>query len=231
MAKYLIHCCPQREWYVNEYLVPSMLQQGILRDDIMVYNDTFGNGNLKAFIDSCEAALKRWGEEEGIWHLQDDVLICRDFKKQTNKYSKGLICAFTCNYDYTPEPGTHKLSERNMWFSFPCIRIPTMIMHDFVKWSKKNLWNNPYFREWVIRKRGDDFVFREFMYYYYPNYKNTNIAPNLVEHVDYLLGGTTVNKWRENSASRRSVRSAYWVDEPLVEELARKLSIDKPNIV
>ena len=32
--KYMIHTCEARLWYVEEYLIPSMLKQGIKEDDI-----------------------------------------------------------------------------------------------------------------------------------------------------------------------------------------------------
>ena len=36
MAKYLIHASPGRMWYVTDYLIPSMVEQGIDRDNIVV---------------------------------------------------------------------------------------------------------------------------------------------------------------------------------------------------
>ena len=77
MARYLIHACPRRMWYVEEYLIPSMLKQGIAKGDIRVYNDKEGEGNLRACMKAfalCE------GIPGGTWHLQDDVCICRNFK-------------------------------------------------------------------------------------------------------------------------------------------------------
>ena len=45
--KYMIHCCPKRMWYVEEYLIPSMLRQGIDRDSIIIWNDNKG-GEIKS---------------------------------------------------------------------------------------------------------------------------------------------------------------------------------------
>ena len=42
--KYMIHLTPKREWYVNEYLIPSMIKQGIKREDIIKWNDDKGYG-------------------------------------------------------------------------------------------------------------------------------------------------------------------------------------------
>ena len=46
-----------------------------------------------------------------------------------------------------------------------------------------------------------------------------NIAPNLVEHVDWLIGGSKANVWRGYIC-----RSSYWEDEYLVNNLIQKLA-------
>ena len=45
-----------------------------------------------------------------------------------------------------------------------------------------------------------------------------NLNPNIVDHIDYLIGGTV-------NSSKRSmqIRSRFWQDEYLVEELEKKL--------
>ena len=43
---YMIHACPQRMWYVEGFLIPSMKAQGISEEEITVWNDTEGKGNL-----------------------------------------------------------------------------------------------------------------------------------------------------------------------------------------
>lgn len=47
MPNYLIHTMPKRKWYVENYLIPSMLEQGIKKDSITIYNDDNKAGNLK----------------------------------------------------------------------------------------------------------------------------------------------------------------------------------------
>ena len=225
MAKYYIHCCPKREWYVNEFLVPSMFEQGIQKDDILIYNDVLKRGNLRAWVESCEMLVNNsWADEvEGVWHLQDDIVLSKYFKEKTEEYDRGLVCGFTCYYDHEPEVGEYSLYEEKLWFSFPCIRIPNYLLINFVRWQKTNLWRNPYFRECVTRGKGDDLVFREYLYYHHSDVKHLNLSPNLVDHIDYLLGGSTVNKWREVSQPTRSVRSGLWEDNGEVDELIDKL--------
>ena len=78
--KYMIHACNSRLWYVQEYLVPSMLNQGIEQDDIILYVDENSVGNLASCINSFLALPD---DNKGVWHLQDDVIISRDFKERT----------------------------------------------------------------------------------------------------------------------------------------------------
>ncbi len=76
MPKYMIHACLARMWYVEEFLIPSMLEQGIEWESITIWNDAQRRGNLIACMDSF---LSLAGSDGGTWHLQDDVIICRDF--------------------------------------------------------------------------------------------------------------------------------------------------------
>ena len=45
-----------------------------------------------------------------------------------------------------------------------------------------------------------------------------NVRPNLVEHVDWLLGGSTVQDWRDYLA-----RAEFWDDEALVDALRARI--------
>ena len=115
MAYYLIHCSNQRFWYVKEYLIPSMLMQGISAQNIFVYKDTNQIGNLRAFVDSCNRASHKCQSRniDGLWHLQDDVIISNDFAKKTQLYDNGIVCGFTCNYDKKPEEGSSEKEAAN----------------------------------------------------------------------------------------------------------------------
>jgi len=39
--KYMIHSCNSRLWYVEQYLIPSMIKQNIPREDIILFNDHY----------------------------------------------------------------------------------------------------------------------------------------------------------------------------------------------
>lgn len=51
---YFIHSCNARLWYVEKYLIPDMISQGIPRDDIILFNDHYSNGNQKSFYNSAQ---------------------------------------------------------------------------------------------------------------------------------------------------------------------------------
>lgn len=224
--KYMIHTCNQRRWYVDKYLVPSMLEQGIKEDDIYVYQDTECKGNLKAYMDSCQKLVDKYGEDENVWHLQDDVIICSDFKEKTealNDSGLKLICAFTCKYDDDRGPGLN-YAINHMWYSFPCLMIHSSITKKFVDWVNIYVWRDPQFGFWVRQNKGDDFIFRVFVESYYPTEKCLNLVPNLIDHVDYLLGGTIVNPQREKGGF--DTRSPYFEEKELVIKLQEAIAND-----
>ena len=221
--KYMIHCCNQRRWYVDGFLVPSMIKQGIKEDDIYVYQDTKREGNLVSWVVSCHVAYEMWGKQN-VWHLQDDVIICSDFKKRTEELEEkdlGIICAFTCKYDDGRGPGEAN-AENHMWYSFPCIRIDSELSKNFANWADTYLWRDNQFGFWVRHKKGDDYIFRIFIESYYPTMKVLNLVPNLIDHVGYLVGGTVVNPQRQNSG--KDVRSMYFEEPELVEQLREEIA-------
>ena len=70
--KVLIHAVPKRMWYVEKFLAPSLEAQGL---EPVIWNDSTGYGCLESCLRSFEAGL-------ADWHIQDDVLICRDFSEK-----------------------------------------------------------------------------------------------------------------------------------------------------
>ena len=201
MAKYLIHTCKKRLWYVEQYLIPSMRKQGIKKKDIYIYNDKTCEGQLKSLYKSCEVI------DEDVWHLQDDIIISTKFKELTEKYDEGLVCGF-CNCFSKGRPGYVGLE--SMWYSMPCIRIPNDIFKRFISWMKSPEIQRRlqiFFEE----NKHDDVFLQIFLKENYPNLRLWNLAPNLVNHIDYLLGGSLINQGRSNSD--KEIMSKYW-DEP-----------------
>lgn len=208
MAKYLIHTCNKRYWYVRNHLVPSMLKQGIDGKDIHIHLDKECMGNLKAFIDSLHWIQKNWLYEDGVWHLQDDVIISHDFKLKTEYFDKGMVYGFESEYD----------RDQALWYSFPCIRIKNDIIPSFLKWLDEEAPKDTKLRSMISNNKYDDALMMEWIRLKYKDYV-VRLTPNIVDHIDWLIGGSTVNQQRSN----KCVRSVSFKDEDLVIKLRREL--------
>ena len=213
MAKYLIHAVPRRMWYVNDYLIPSLIDQGILDKDISVYNDENHDGNLV----SCLKSFLTCEDDGGTWHLQDDVCACRDFKERTEKYDHGLVCGFSSEL-YDGPGNTGEVDRKDMWFSFPCIRIPNEYARESAIWINEYIIGNPIYQRYWENGVNDDWAFRLWLKEFHKDDRAINLAPNLVDHVDYLVGGGTGKKFRE-----KPVRAQYWEDFDIIADLEQKI--------
>lgn len=217
-AEVMIHACKDRAWYVNDFLIPSMLEQGIKEEQITLWMDDKGNGCLKQWLNSCEYLKDKPG---GTWHVQDDVLIASDFAEKIEKYDKGIVCGF-CHDLYETEGVQHlgyQLAFLMWQSSFPCIRIPNEVLGHFYKWFYDVAVHDKGFQKYIKTGKCDDTIFRLFMC----NERSAdivyNLAPHLVEHVDYLIGGSQVNQWRGYAAM-----GAYFYDDYLVDNLIEKIA-------
>lgn len=225
MAFYMIHTCEDRFWYVRDFILPSMLKQGIDGNHILVYRDKNRIGNLRAWVDSCNrlSVQARYARIKNVWHLQDDIVISKNFKKVTEEYEKhDLVCGFTCGYDKKPEAGTFLLEERKMWYSFPCINISTELTTEFAKWANTNLWQSQHFKEAVKRNNCDDLIFREWLYDTHGKTEEINLAPNVINHVDKMIGGSMCNKQRDPNKDTMSI---FWDEDDVIANLEKELKI------
>lgn len=218
MIKVIIHACEARMWYVDEFLEPSLRKQNC---NVKVFRDTEHLGCL-------EACMKCFNEVEGeghTWHLQDDVVIAPNFYELASSYENfnGIVCGIKTRYDggkedTDPIPQTDK---KQMWLSFPCIRIPDIIArgcaHDYYQSSVD-------YHQWKSRNRGDDMVFRKYINRAVPSAPYINAIPNLVDHIDYLIGNTTSTE-KKPAPSR-----ALHFDRSIADDLAIKISERKPYI-
>lgn len=211
-------------WYVNNYLVPSMLAQGIPESDINVWEDVTGLGNLE----SCIRCFETVGElDGGTWHLQDDVIICSDFKERTERYDDGIVAGFASSYDSDVYKGIKEdvpcgiVPVNQLWYSFCCIRIPNSIAKECADWwHTVGMHDGELIRTCVNDKKNDDYMFRTFLFNYHKELSVRNLAPNLVDHIDYMLGGSIINKGRKG----RIVSSLFWEEQDLLEDLSKKLA-------
>lgn len=215
MANYIIHACPQRMWYVEEYLIPSMKNQGIENKNITVECDTEHVGNLE----KCMQIFRNMNGYGSAWHMQDDVIICRDFRERTEKYNQSIIvCGFAYNKDENFQY-VNQVDPAKMWWSFPCIHIPNQLARDCANWYYGKANKDLKYKHWQKAGKYDDAFFKEFVVSLRPSTTVINLKPNLVDHIDYLIGGTTINEQR----SERQVRSGYFDDKDLIYELRGKI--------
>ena len=218
MAKYMIHACPQRMWFVEDYLVPSMIEQGILESDIIVYNDIEGLGNLLACIDSFKSIAD---EKGGTWHLQDDVIISKRFKELTELNDVGIVYGFSGYYDLRDdkwlEPGY--TTPMHMWSSFQCVRIPNTIVKEYVEWFEKYMLTNPVYTQMLKRNKGDDWLFMKWLQSNKATTRILNLAPNIVEHIDQLIGGSVINTGRP----KPDYTARFWEEPETTEKFKRYL--------
>ena len=178
---YLIHAHKSRLWYVNGYMIPELKRQGIEPD---VYTDNGAEGNLNATMHTftfCGDA----------WHLQDDVAICSDFAERT-KSPDTIICGFCRLQDSIPDR-SGRVKAKDMWYSFPCIYIPGEISAECAKWFYTTEPTDEHLIRLKALRKGDDSFFKAFIDERYPDIDVVNLNPNLVDHIDYLIGGSLAN--------------------------------------
>lgn len=223
MAEVIIHACLKRHWYVKDYLIPSLVEQGIKRDNITVWLDKKEHGNLASWVACCKAYGDKPG---GMWHLQDDVLIARDFATKVNEYDDGVVCGF-CHEPYETE-GIHHIGYVRsflMWqSSFLCIRIPNEVLGHFYRWYHEIAVHDENMQKYIKTGKCDDTIFRIFMCTQRSTDTVLNLAPHLVEHVDFAVGGSVVNKWRGYTSN-----GAYFYDDDLVDDLVQKIAKRRAN--
>ena len=220
----LIHAYPGRMWYVEEYLVPDLISQGADPGEIEIWNDSEGRGNLYACME-CFQSLKGDG---GTWHIQDDVLPCRDFVERCRQLDEGMVYGF-CSPHFRDDPDqAGRAYMPDAWHSFQCVRIPDSYARECAEWFFSGAWRSSPSDELPILKAtnaGDDTFFREFLQDRHGTETVYNARPCLVEHVDFLVGGSAVNKWRGFW-----VRAHFWEDEELVTEFRAKMKARRKRL-
>ena len=216
--KYMIHTYPKREWYVNEFLIPSMLEQGIKEEDIIVWNDDKGYGNLKSWAKSCEYVKNNLDLYDGCWHLQDDVLLCHDFKERTsNPPMHDIVAGYIGTADDIEKHLVYgKQLIDHLPYTFPCIWIPNRFCSGFYDWYVSRVETGNYMPYFYKQNKFDDLFFMRYMSKYHKYTFTYNLEDSLVEHIYYLMGGDKVTPNQFNIA--RSFKDQY-----LVEELKKKL--------
>lgn len=211
----MIHAIPQRIWYVEGFLLPMLKEQGA--ENITIWNDRERKGNLEA----CLSAFESLEGNGGTWHLQDDVLPCRDFVKRCEKHDEGLVYGFCCRNFNDRLNAYGEVYMPDAWNSFQCVRIPDGYARECAEWVRSEAWRTESASAelpiLVRVNKGDDTFFHEFMIARHGTETALNLKPNLVEHIDYMIGGSAVN-WRDYVAI-----SEYFDDRELIKETHERI--------
>lgn len=215
--KYVIHTYPKRLWYVKDYIVRDMINQGIKNEDIIILNDKHKIGNLQAFVESCKIL------NEDSWHLQDDVLLSSKFRDKTEVLGRlNMIVSGFCCYEFNEGATLCNgfTTAKFLYMTFPCIFIPLRYMKDFVNWFYLES-TQVRFKDKIDTKKNDDLLFYAFLMERHKKDEIYNCKECLVDHVDYLIGGSLVNK------ERGLTKATYWNETELNKKLESRLKNDK----
>ena len=217
----MIHAAPARMWYVRDFLVPALTGQGIEKADIELWIDGKGKGNLTACMEAFASLRDVPG---GTWHLQDDVIPAHDFAVRAAVHDEGVVAGYCCQHVDQWLAYRGRQPPMFLWYSFPCIRIPNELAADCADWFFRDARFRPKYRPWVLAKKFDDSFFLAYLQERRGNIRVENLVPCLVDHVDYLIGGSLVNGDRP----RKIYRAALWEDDETVAALEKALK-DHPK--
>lgn len=194
-----------------------MREQGIPEQDISINLDSQCIGSL---LSAMERFAEIGNKKIDTWYMQDDVVISRDFaEKSQNTDFNGVIMGFLHQYKGYPDLHPGKTPVSDMGYSFPCMMIPWKIADEFATWFYCEASKQEHYQEWIRAGKYEDSFFRDFMMERHQDGWVYNLRPSIVEHIDWLIGGSTINKWRPEIC-----RATYWDDESIVEELKDKLA-------
>jgi len=161
---------------------------------------------------------------DGVWHLQDDVLIASDFVARIKDMPKHIICN---GFVYADQSNTRlknicsktgAQNVRDYWFSFPCCYIPNKYIHGFISWFHQDVLQAGKYVNKVKVGLYDDFFFWQYMKIEHKQDYILNVVPNLVQHVDYMIGGSvnnSKNKWHRTAF--------YWNEHEREKDLERRI--------
>lgn len=121
-----------------------------------------------------------------------------------------------------PFVGVQPLSK--CWRSFPCIYIPNKYAAEFVDWYNEYVVTGKKFQKEYQGGNDDDTLFLGCMAQLHPAIRTINITPCLVDHIDYLIGGSVLFN-RKNEIHRACY--LHEKDKQLVIELEKKLKSER----
>lgn len=210
--KVIIHSCDKRLWYVKGFLVPALRDQGI---EPTIHNDDHHRGCLWSYIDSFRSLP---ADTKGTWHIEDDVFPCQSFVNVARAHDDGIVHGFFHRFGNDDlVPGW--VSVNKAGYSFPCFRMPNRLIAEFADWFLAEGQHRDKYRRWIDENKHIDSFMLDFLREKHPEEKVFNLKPSIVDHVDYLIGGSVVNKFREGKC-----KAEYFNDRESIEELKIKLA-------
>ncbi len=142
------------------------------------------------------------------------MLLCRDFVERCREHDEGVVYGFCCE-QFTDDPAqVGRVPVKDAWHSFQCVRIPDAWARECAAWLEGPGRTSGMYPIWIKSGKMDDDVFRTFLTDQHGSETVENLRPNLVEHVDWIVGGSVLSPWRGYLA-----RAHFWDDEELVREL------------
>lgn len=222
--KYVIHTSPKRIDFVNKYQVPILIKYGINEKDIVVWNDTEFKGQLKAWLECAEEILKTDSIYDGCWHLEDDVVPCKDFLNLTsqppqNDIVQGFRCKeFDDHYDCIGKQPIDKIL-----YGSQCIWIPNVYLKSMLKMFEEEVLTGK--RRKPLYDAGkfySDTLLKCAMNKYHKYTFVYNLENSLVDHIDYLIGGSSVGVIR----SKKICRAIKFDNQEEIDKLEQKLKED-----
>lgn len=215
----VIHSCDRRLWYVREFLVPALRDQGIKPS---IHNDDYHRGCLWSYIDSFRGMPN---DDGGTWHLEDDVYPCRDFAKIAAAHDEGIVHGFNHKYTEMNLQVIGLVSVGVAGYSFPCFRLPNRYAVEFADWFLDDAMHRAEYKRWVEDNKHIDSFMLNFLREVHPDEKVLHLSPSIVEHIDEFIGGSVVNHWRDGWCKADDFDDAESIEELKVKLASRKGSL------
>ena len=77
------------------------------------------------------------------------------------------------------------------------------------------------YRAYFDENKHDDVFLEMYLTQNFPTLRVWNLAPNIVNHIDHLIGGSLINQGRNKSTE--FIMSKYWNEPELLNDIERRL--------
>ena len=98
------------------------------------------------------------------------------------------------------------------------------MLTEFLEWFYDDSRQQQYRKE-IAEGKHDDMFFKDYLCTYYYDKNVYNLAPNLVEHIDFMMGGSVINKQR----IKTETRAAFWGEDDVLADLKAWIREEKKN--